>query len=249
MSRFAVVTGSSGGIGKAVVQAFVKSDYHVFCLDTVKAPSPKGSVFIQTDVSSDRAVSEAFKQICSHTDRLNAVVNNAGVSLTSRLVDTTPKQWDRVMAVNLKSVYLVTRAAYRLLRNSEHPAVVNVASVHAVGTSNAMAAYAASKGGITALTRAMALEMSEDGIRVNCVLPGAVDTPMLREGCRREHLGQGNVERAMERLAKATPLGRIGDPVEIAQAVLFLASWDSASFVTGQTLVADGGALARLSTE
>jgi len=249
MTRTAVVTGSSGGIGTAIVHEFLKVGYQVFCLDIKEAPVAKGSIFIETDVSSEHAVSEAITQISSSINHLDVLVNNAGIALTSRLVDTSSDQWDKIMAVNLKSVYLVTRASYHLLKHSENASIINVSSVHAVATSDSIAAYAASKGGLTALTRAMALEMSEDRIRVNCILPGAVDTPMLRNGSSRDHLDGKSVEESITRIAEKTPVRRIGEPVEIAKSVLFLASPESSSFITGQTLIVDGGALARLSTE
>ena len=125
-------------------------------------------------------------------------------------------------------------------------AVVNVASVHAIATSAGLAAYAASKGAVVALTRAAALELAPEGIRVNAVLPGAIDTQMLRDGLSR---GGPDIDAGMAALAERTPLGRIGRPQDVAEAVLFLADASRSSFITGQTLVVDGGATARLSTE
>jgi len=128
-------------------------------------------------------------------------------------------------------------------------AVVNVASVHAVATSANIAAYATSKGGMVAMTRAAALELAAEGIRVNAVLPGAVDTPMLRDGLGRACTDGSSVDDAMADLAGRTAMGRVGQPREIAEAILFLADPDRSSFMTGQTMVVDGGATARLSTE
>ena len=128
-------------------------------------------------------------------------------------------------------------------------AIVNVSSVHAIQTSTNISAYAASKGGILALTRAMAIEFAPNNIRVNAVLPGAVDTPMLRSGLDRgQHSGSSMTDR-LDNLARKTVNGRIGQPFEIAQAVYFLAGGETSSFMTGQALVVDGGATARLSTE
>jgi NAD(P)-dependent dehydrogenase (short-subunit alcohol dehydrogenase family) len=118
-----------------------------------------------------------------------------------------------------------------------------------VQTSASIAAYAASKGGILALTRAMAIEFAPDNIRVNAVLPGAVDTPMLRDSMNREHMSGPSVTERLDNLAKKTVNGRIGTPEEIAHAIYFLADNDQSSFMTGQALVVDGGATARLSTE
>jgi NAD(P)-dependent dehydrogenase (short-subunit alcohol dehydrogenase family) len=145
----------------------------------------------------------------------------------------------------LRSVFLSAKAGFPWLK-AAGGCIVNVASVHALATSVDIAAYAASKGGLAALTRAMALEFGPVGIRVNAILPGAVDTPMLKEGLERSGT---EPEAARQRLEGRTPLGRIARPEEIAQAILFLASAERSSFISGECLVADGGALARLSTE
>jgi NAD(P)-dependent dehydrogenase (short-subunit alcohol dehydrogenase family) len=121
--------------------------------------------------------------------------------------------------------------------------------VHAVASSKDIAAYAASKGGMLALTRAMAIEFAPVNVRVNAILPGAVDTPMLRSGLNRDHAGTGSLEERLENLARNTVSGKIGTPVEIAQAIFFLADGELSSFMTGQALIVDGGATARLSTE
>ena len=246
----AVITGGANGIGRAVVNRFVDNGYRVIYLDVVEgAPFPPSVQFICTDVSVETDVSNAFGQIAAQVDGLDVVVNNAAVAHYARLIDTEPAQWDRVMAVNVRSVYLVSRAAYPLLKKRPASGIVNVASVHACATSKSIAAYAASKGAVVALTRAMSLEMAEDGIRVNCVLPGAVDTAMLRAGLDRGHLGASHQQDQLRLLADKTPLARIGTPEEIAEAVFFLATAGTASFITGQTLIADGGALAGLRTE
>lgn len=128
-------------------------------------------------------------------------------------------------------------------------AIVNVSSVHAVATSKNIAAYAASKGGLLALTRAMAIEFASDEIRVNAVLPGAVDTQMLLDGLSRDHAGEGNIRARLENLANKTVSGKVGEPEEIASAIYFLADDTQSSFMTGQSLIVDGGATAKLSTE
>ncbi|HEY3310218.1 MAG TPA: SDR family oxidoreductase, partial [Anaerolineales bacterium] len=125
----------------------------------------------------------------------------------------------------------------------------NTSSVHAVATSVNISAYAASKGGLLALTRAMAIEFAPDNIRVNAILPGAVDTPMLRAGMNRGHLSGDDIHVRLENLARKTVNGRIGQPEEIAHAIYFLADNTQSSFMTGQAMIVDGGATARLSTE
>jgi NAD(P)-dependent dehydrogenase (short-subunit alcohol dehydrogenase family) len=164
------------------------------------------------------------------------------------LVETTPEEWDRVMAVNVRSVYLGVRQLYPLMRE-QGGAIVNVSSVHAIATSANIAAYAASKGAMLALTRALAIELAPDQIRVNAVLPGAVDTPMLHSGLSRGHLRGDNVAELVEELGSKHVIGRVGQPGEIAEAIYFLADGGRSSFMTGQSLIVDGGATTRLSTE
>ena len=152
------------------------------------------------------------------------------------------------MATNLRAVFLMTKACYSLLKKS-HGAIVNVSSVHAIVTSENISAYAATKGALLSFTRAIALEFARDKVRVNAVLPGAIDTPMLRAGMSRGHLCGKDAERRMNELAHRHAMGRIGRPKDVAEAIYFLASKQTAAFITGQSLVVDGGAIARLSTE
>ncbi|HMB22865.1 MAG TPA: SDR family oxidoreductase, partial [Anaerolineales bacterium] len=179
----------------------------------------------------------------------DALVNNAAVQVAKPLVETTVEEWDAVMASNLRSIFLFVKLAHPLLKAAGGGAIVNVSSVHAIQTSTNIAAYAASKGGSLALTRALAIEFASDNIRVNAVLPGAVDTPMLRAGLGRGHVGQGDMQERLDNLARRTVNGKIGTPEEIAHAIYFLADNEQSSFMTGQALVVDGGATARLSTE
>jgi NAD(P)-dependent dehydrogenase (short-subunit alcohol dehydrogenase family) len=150
------------------------------------------------------------------------------------------------MASNVRSAYLTMRAAFPLMRDRD-AAVVNVSSVHAVATSHGVAAYATSKAALVGLTRAAAVELAASGIRVNAVLPGAIDTPMLKAGARRR--GDERADAALTELESRTPLGRVAQPEEIAQAILFLSDSSRSSFMTGQTLIVDGGAISHLSTE
>ena len=151
------------------------------------------------------------------------------------------------MAVNLRSVYLGVKYLYPLM---EEPggAIVNVSSVHAIATSTQIAAYAASKGGMLALTRALALELAPK-IRVNAVLPGAIDTEMLHSGLMRGHVTGGSADELVKALGEKHVVERVGKPEEIAEAIYFLADEKRSSFMTGQSLVIDGAATARLSTE
>jgi NAD(P)-dependent dehydrogenase (short-subunit alcohol dehydrogenase family) len=250
-SRILLVTGAAGGIGKATVKVFAEAGWQVIGVD--RKPKyegfPENGIYIQSDISLPEAIEEIYEKVEAFTDSLDAVVHNAGVQVAKPLVETTAEEWDMVMASNLRSVFLGAKLAYPLLKAKGGGAIVNVSSVHAVATSADIAAYAASKGGILALTRAMAIEFAKDEIRVNAILPGAVDTPMLRAGLDRGHVGDGDLTERLENLARKTVNGRIGQPEEIARAIYFLADNTQSSFMTGQALVVDGGATARLSTE
>jgi len=210
---------------------------------------PGNGIYIQADISQPEQLEEIYDQVSNFTDSLDAVVNNAAVQICKPLVETTAEEWDMVMASNLRSVFLGSKLAYPLLKAKGGGAIVITSSVHAVATSANIAAYAASKGGLLALTRAMAIEFAPDEIRVNAILPGAVDTPMLRAGLDRGHVGEGGVIDRLENLARKTVNGRVGQPEEIAHSIYFLADNTQSSFMTGQALIVDGGATCRLSTE
>ncbi len=247
MTKIVMVTGVAGGIGSATAAAFGKEGWYVVGIDKRYPPYDVAvDRFLCVDLTVPADIDAAFREL-ANLGHVNALVNNAAVQITKLLIETTPEEWDMVMAANVRSVYLTIRAAYPLLRACAG-AIINTSSVHALATSSGIAAYAASKGALLALTRAAALELAKDGIRVNAVLPGAVDTPMLRAGLSRRP-EEGEREDGMRALAVRTPLGRVAQPDEIAQAILFLADEARSRFITGQAFVVDGGATARLSTE
>ncbi len=246
-----LITGAAGGIAYATVQKFRREGWEVVGVDKkpVDAARFEGIHYIQSDISQPHALDEIYQQTRSLTHSLNAVVNSAGVQVTKPLIETTVEEWDQVMEANLRSVFFCTKLTLPFLKEAGEGAIVNISSVHAVATSANIAAYAASKGGLLALTRALAIEFAPYHIRVNAVLPGAVDTPMLRDGLNREHVSGSNIQERLDNLAHKTVNGRIGRPDEIAACVYFLADSTQSSFMTGQALVVDGGATARLSTE
>ncbi len=249
MQRVALITGVAGGIGRATATVFADAGWYVVGVDRQKTEDlPNVNSFIQADISEPDAPQNIFDQITNNEGRLDALVNNAGIQICKPLIETTPEEWDAIMASNVRSVYLSVRQAYPLLK-AQGGAIVNISSVHAVATSAGIAAYAASKGALLALTRAMALELGQDNIRVNAVLPGAVDTPMLHAGLSRGHVAGRSVEELVRGLGKLHVLGRVGQPAEIGRTILFLADNTQSSFMTGQALIVDGGATARLSTE
>lgn len=249
--KYVLITGVAGGIGRATARSFTEHGWRVIGIN--RSPFgedfPQNGLFIQGDVSREEDWSDIFRQIETITDHLDALVNNAAVQITKPILETSLEEWDQVMDTNLRAVFMSAKLTHPLLKAGGGGAIVNVSSVHAVATSKNIAAYAASKGGMLALTRAMAIEFAPDNIRVNAILPGAVDTPMLRAGMNRDHAGDGTIHQRLENLARKTVSGKIGKPREIAQAIYFLADETQSSFMTGQPMIVDGGATARLSTE
>ena len=250
-NRVVLITGSAGGIGRAAVNLFAEKGWLVIGVDRNKFGDtfPKNGLFIQKDVSFPSQIIEIYEQAAAFSPILNAVVNNAAIQVSKPILETSVEEWDKTIATNLRPAFVGARYAHPLLIKAGQAAIVNVSSVHAVQTSTSIAAYAASKGGILALTRAMAIEFAKDNIRVNAILPGAVDTPMLRSGMERGHVSGPSLTERLDNLARKTVNGRIGQPSEIAQAIYFLADNDQSSFMTGQAMIIDGGATARLSTE
>ena len=245
-TRVAVVTGAAGGIGRACVAAFMESGWDVAGIDRVDRPAGMpGRWYGRIDLGV-RATADRLRAFFDEVGQFDALVNNAAITLPKPLVETSDDEWATVLATNAAAPFVATREAVPLLRPGS--AIVNVSSVHALATSAGMAAYATSKGALVAMTRAAALELGPSGIRVNAVLPGAVDTTMLRDDVVARG-GETGGEQRLAELARRSPLGRIGQPEEIASAILFLADGERSGYVTGQTLVVDGGVLARLASE
>ncbi|GIX47303.1 MAG: short-chain dehydrogenase [Candidatus Tectimicrobiota bacterium] len=195
---------------------------------------------MQVDVSQAASVQRMVQETVAAYGRLDVLVNNAGYGFAATVEETEEADWDRLMAVNLKGVYLGCKYAIPVMRQQGGGVIINTASVVAlVGIEN-RAAYCASKGGVAALTRAMAVDHVRDGIRVNCVAPGTIDSPYLAP----IFAASSEPQRLREQLAQRQLMGRMGTPEEVAYAMLYLAS-DESSFTTGTMLVVDGGMTAR----
>jgi NAD(P)-dependent dehydrogenase (short-subunit alcohol dehydrogenase family) len=235
--RVAIVTGGARGIGAASADALAADGLTVATFDLLAAEA--GRPHFVVDVSSADQVDAAVAEVAATLGRIDVLVNNAGILDVHSVHDTPEETWDRVMAVNVKSVYLMSRAVLPHLRAAGGGSIVNISSVHAIATFPRLAAYAASKGAVLSLTRQMALDYAADGIRVNAVIVGGVDTDMSTTH------GALLAEQGIARSNPDEAIGRAAAPAEVAQAVAFLASPQS-SFLTGAPLVADGGMLARL---
>jgi NAD(P)-dependent dehydrogenase (short-subunit alcohol dehydrogenase family) len=197
------------------------------------------AISVRCDVSQAEDCQRAVKRTLNEFGGLDILLNNAGIIRRTNVLDTPEEEWDRVMAVNVKSIFLMSKYAIPIIEEAGGGVIINIASGWGmVGGANAVS-YCASKGAVVNLTRAMAIDHGDQNIRVNCVCPGDTETGMLRN----EALQLGVPDDVFLKEAADRPLGRVGSPEDIAQAVLYLAS-DAASFITGTTLVVDGGGLA-----
>lgn len=248
MKHAVLITGVVGGIGNATARLFTKKGWVVFGVD-IQPLSETTDVaqFIQADISQPESWELICNMMTEHSGQLDTLVNNAAIQICKPLIETSIAEWDATMATNVRSVFLGSRYTYPLLHRCGG-SIVNISSVHSIATSRGLAAYVASKGAITSLTRAMALEFGPD-IRVNAVLPGAISTPMLYSGLCRNHVSGDNLQSNLQELGKKHIIGRVGKPDEVAQIIYFLADKEQSTFITGQTIIVDGGATARLGTE
>ncbi|MDI4646275.1 SDR family NAD(P)-dependent oxidoreductase [Cohnella hashimotonis] len=232
-----LIAGGASGIGKAAAEAFKRAgaETAVFDIAFQKERLADGDIELPVDLSDSDTVAAAFDRLGRHWGGLDVLINNVGIELVAGLEDTTEAAWDRLMNVNLKSVFLCCKAALPMLRASRG-CIVNTASQLAFVGAGSFTAYTASKAAVVNFTRSLALETAADGVRVNCICPGAIDTPLLR----RQFEGRRGPQGTIDDLIAMHPLGRLGRPEEIASCILFLSS-PLASFVTGSAMLADGG--------
>jgi len=232
----ALVTGAGRGIGQAIASAYAQAGYAVILAErdegagkeTEQTLRSSGgtALFIQTDVSDPRSISHLFQQVEQQCGRLDVLINNAGISVFPSPFELTVDRWDRILNTNLRSVFLCSREAVRLMQQAGRGAIVNIASTRAHMSEPHGEAYAASKGGILALTHALAVSFSPYRITVNAISPGWIETgdyEALREADHAQH-----------------PAGRVGKPEDIARACLFLTDQRN-DFITGSELIIDGG--------
>lgn len=232
----ALVTGAASGIGAATVDALCDAGARVGAVDIMEAPGRDGVLPLVADVTDGHAVDAAVQRVVTEFGRLDVLINVAGIGATGTIEDNSDEEWRQVFDVNVLGMVRTARAALPHLRRSEYPAVVNVCSVAAVAGLPQRALYSASKGAVLSLTLAMAADLVDERIRVNCICPGTADTPWV--GRLLDAAPDPGAERAA--LEARQPMGRLGSAQEIAAGILFLAA-PTSSFVTGTTLEVDGG--------
>ena len=244
--KIAFITGAGSGIGHACAELFAQQGAKVILAGRRVEPlnaaasqinnSGGQAIAVSCDVTNSAEVSAAIKTGVDKFGALTTIVNNAGVMFRGTAEETPEATWDLLIDINLKGTFLVSRAAMEFLRRAGSGSIINIGSVYGVVGSKQRVAYAASKGGVTMLTRAMAMDHAQENIRVNCICPSLVETEMAKQ----VFANAANPEEARRQRVSSIPMGRTGTPQEIAHLAAYLAS-DESTWVTGATFPIDGG--------
>lgn len=252
--KTAFVTGGRGGIGRAICARFVAEGATVFAADIAQggslgdAPaSDAAERFVQLDVTSEDSVRQAIATVNEHHERLDILVNAAGIEIEKTIEETSLAEWNRIFAINVTGMFLTAKYALPLLRKSQSASIINFGSYDGFIADPGLAAYCATKGAVHALTKAMACDHGPEGIRVNAICPGYIDTPMLQSFFEGEGSGGqgGNIESLKEAVREVHPVRRYGTPADVANLVTWLGS-DEAQYASGQLWVLDGGLSAQV---
>ena len=246
--KTAIVTGAGSGIGLATTRRLATDGATVIMADVRDADDEAAAIiesgstvrFVLANVGQESQVRALVDEVVSSHGRVDILVNNAGIAFARTVPDTTLEEWDRLMNVNLKGVFLCSRAVIPIMQQQGGGVIVNVSSEQGLVGASENAAYTATKGGVIQLTKSMAIDHGQDGIRVNCVCPGPVKTPLFDGFVESVE----DPEAELRSFVEATILKRLGRPEEIASVIAFLASEES-SYMTGSVVVADGGLTAQ----
>jgi NAD(P)-dependent dehydrogenase (short-subunit alcohol dehydrogenase family) len=249
--KVALVTGGSSGMGRATALLFSEEGAKVVIADinaeggneTVSKIRNTGgeAIFVAGDITKETEAKKIVEIALTNYGKLDILFNNAGIVFVKDIVETGEEEWDRVLSINLKGMFLMSKYTIPEMIKTGGGSIINMASIYGLVGATKYTAYCASKGGVIALTKAMALELAPYKIRVNCVCPGNISTPMLdKEAAIWGKIWGKTPEQVQEEFIRMEPIGRLGVPKEIAYNVLFLAS-DESSFVTGSAVVVDGG--------
>lgn len=242
MDRVALVTGGASGIGRASAEEMTKIGFRVVIADidgdgaAAVAQELPGASSVTVDVTDASAVQQVARDAVESVGRIDALIASAGVVSPTALLETSPEVWDYVMSVDVGGVFNACRAVLPVMIDQGGGAIVNVASVAGLVALPNRAAYCAAKGAVISLTKSIAIDYVDVGVRANCVCPGSVDTPWVE----RLLANSDEPQRLLAEIVARQPMGRLGTATEIAKAIAYLAS-DAAAFVTGSALVIDGG--------
>lgn len=242
--RVAVVSGAASGIGRGIAEVLAERGWRVAAVDKDADGLERAAGDRIAPIHADLTRSADCGRVAEEARRLgplNGLVNCAGRELHGSVTEMPEDEWDQVMATNLKTMYLLSHHCLPVMAESGGGAVVNISSIQALATQTSVAAYAASKGAVISLTRAMALDHAPERIRVTCICPGTIDTPLVRANAG--HFNPGDPEGQLREWGAMHAVGRLGTPREVGQAVAFMLS-DDASFITGSSHLVDGGLLA-----
>jgi meso-butanediol dehydrogenase/(S,S)-butanediol dehydrogenase/diacetyl reductase len=244
--KIALVTGGRGGIGRAICDRFVREGATVFAADlseggSMATDSGGGGTFVRLDVTDEATVKDAMAMVEERHGRLDVLVNAAGIEIEKTIEETSLEDWNRIFAINVTGTFLTSKNALPMLRKSAGASIVNFGSYDGFIADPELAAYCATKGAVHALTRAMACDHGPEGIRVNAICPGYIDTPMLQSFFQ----DSGDIESLQQAVRDVHPLKTYGTPEDIANLVLWLAS-DEARYASGQLWVLDGGLSAQV---
>ena len=239
-NRIAIVTGASQGIGNTIAKILAQSGAHVICIArneeklkdiTNQINNSGGSAdYISCDISNGNLFTNSIKTVINNHEKLDILINNAGITRDALLMRMNEEQWDQVINTNLKAAFIGMKAAIRPMMKNKFGRIINITSIVGITGNPGQANYSASKAGLIGMTQSIAKEVGTRGITVNCIAPGWIDTEMTID----------LPENGKEELLNRIPIGKIGKPEDIAYAALFLAS-NEANYITGQTITVDGG--------